>query len=140
MAISANCLHAENSDHLISIGDSYHSKFKNIDALKYYQFAYEQGPENFEILKKLTLTANDCGEDLVETDEIRAKDYFALSVKYAELTKSKYPEETDIYLLLGVSYGNSSRYASGKSRVKLARDVEKNFRKMLELRPDYAPP
>ena len=140
MTILANILYAENATNLISIGDSYHSKFNNIDALKYYEFAYEQDPDNFEILKKLTFTANDCGEDLVETDESKAKNYFALSVKYAELAKSKFPDETDIYLLLGLSYGNSSRYASGKTKVKLARDVEKNFRKMVELRPDYAPP
>jgi len=140
MTVLVNFLYAENTNTLISIGDTYHRKFNNIDALKYYQFAYEQDPENFEILKKLTLTANDCGEDLVETNESKAKEYFKLSVKYAELSKINFPEQKDNYLLLGLSYGNSSRYASGKSKVTLARNVERNFKKMVEHRPDYAPP
>jgi len=121
-------------------GDNFHTAFNNIEALSYYQKAFDADPTSFEILKKLTITANDCGEDQVKVDEEKANEFFTLSVSYAQLAKEKFPEEDDIYLLLGLSYGNSSRYASGKDKVKLARDVEKNFRKMVELRPDYAPP
>ena len=125
---------------LVSNGDIYHAEFNNTDALHYYKMAYESDPQNFELLKKLTITANDCGEDQVEIDEQKAREYFSLSVKYAELAKKNFPQQDDIYLLLGLSYGNSSRYASGKEKVKLARDVERNFKKMTQLRPDYAPP
>ena len=125
---------------LVKQGDQYHSKFNNIAALEAYQKAYKTGPENFEIFKKLTITSNDCGEDQVEVNEEKAKEYFDLSVKYAELAQEKYPDEPEVFLLLGLSYGNSSRYAGGKQKVKLARNVEKNFKKMIELNPDYAPP
>ena len=121
-------------------GDKYHNSFNNAKALSYYQKAFDTDPNSFEIIKKLTITANDCGEDQVEIDEDKAKEYFFQSVKYAELARKNFPDEDDIYLLLGLSYGNSSRYASGKDKVRLARDVENNFSKMLELRPDYAPP
>ena len=121
-------------------GDLFHSNFMNVEALEAYQKAYEINPNNFEIIRKLTITSNDCGEDQVEINEEKAKEYFDLSVKYAELAKEKYPEEPEVYLLLGLSYGNSSRYAGGKEKVKLARNVERNFKKMIELKPDYAPP
>ena len=131
---------AAETDTYLEMGDKYHTEFNNVEALNYYQKAFDADPDNFEIIKKLTITANDCGEDQVEIDEEKANEYFTLSVSYAELAKEKFPYEDDIYLLLGLSYGNSSRYASGKDKVKLARDVEKNFSKMLELSPDYAPP
>jgi len=131
---------ADTTDKYLQMGDIHHRAFNNKDALYYYQKAYESQPDSYEILKKLTLAANDCGEDQVEIDELKASEYFTLSVNYAELTKKQFPDEDDIYLLLGLSYGNSSRYASGKDKVKLARDVEKNFKKMITLRPDYAPP
>ena len=121
-------------------GDLFHSNFMNVEALEAYQKAYELNPDNFEAIRKLTITSNDCGEDQVEINEKEARKYFAQSVKYAELARKKFPDELEVYLLLGLSYGNSSRYAGGKEKVKLARDVEKNFKKMIELKPDYAPP
>ena len=131
---------AENTDIYIKQADAYQLEFNNTDALYYYKKAYDNDEHNFEILKKLTIAANDCGEDQVEINEEKASEYFSLSVYYAELAKQKYPDEDEIYLLLGLSYGNASRYASGKKRVQLARNVEKNFREMVKLRPDYAPP
>ncbi len=131
---------ADNSEMYLKQGDVHQISFNNVEALHYYVKAYENNKDSFQILKKLTIAANDCGEDQVEIDEDKAKEYFSQSVKYAELARKNFPDEDDIYLLLGISYGNSSRYASGKNKVRLARDVEKNFSKMVELRPDYAPP
>jgi len=124
----------------INQGDLYHSNFNNIKALETYQKAYDINSYNFEIIKKLIIASNDCGEDLVEIDDKKAREFFKLSVMYTEIAKDKFPHEKELYLLMGLSYGNSSRYAGGKEKVKLARDVEKNFKKMIELKPDYAPP
>ncbi|MGI9535024.1 MAG: hypothetical protein ACR2NW_08725 [Thermodesulfobacteriota bacterium] len=131
---------ADTFELLVKQGDLFHANFMNVEALEKYQKAYEIKPDSFEILKKLTLTSNDCGEDQVEINEEKAKEYFSMSVKYAELAKEKFPDEAEVYLLLGLSYGNSSRYAGGKKRIKLARDVEKNFKEIIKLKPDYAPP
>ena len=81
-------------------GDLYHSNFNNIKALESYQKAYEVNPDNFEIIKKLIIASNDCGEDQVEVNEDKAKEYFRLSVKYTEKAKEKYPDEPDLFLLL----------------------------------------
>ena len=133
-------VHADTFELFVKQGDLFHSNFMNVEALNAYQKAYEINPDNFEILRKLTITSNDCGEDQVEINEEKAKDFFSQSVKYAELARDKFPYEPEVYLLLGLSYGNSSRYARGKEKVKLARDVERNFKKMIELKPDFAPP
>ena len=121
-------------------GDFYHASFDNLNALLHYKKAYDLNPENFEIIRKIILAYNDCGEDFIEIDENRSREFFSNSVKYAEIAKEKFPNETDTYLLLGLSYGNLSRYTNGKRKLKLARNVETNFKKMVELRPDYAPP
>ncbi|MGI9534131.1 MAG: tetratricopeptide repeat protein [Thermodesulfobacteriota bacterium] len=133
-------VYASTEESFIRQGDLHHSNFNNIKALEYYQKAYEVNPDNFEIIKKLIITSNDCGEDQVEIDEEKAKEYFSLSVRYTEMAKEKYPDKPELFLLLGLSYGNSSRYAEGREKVKLARDVEENFKRMIELEPDYAPP
>ena len=126
-------------DDFIHRGDEYHSKFENVKALKEYKKAYELNPENFLVLKKLTLASNDCGEDLKGSDMEKAKEYFGESVKYAELAKEKLPGDPDVYFLLAISYGNLSRYTGGKDKVKLARNVEDNLQKSIKHRPDFAP-
>ena len=125
--------------YFLDLGDTYHRTFNNQQALKEYKKAYEINPDNYETLRRLTLVSNDCGEDYKETNTEKAKDYFRMAVEYAELSKEKFPTKSENYLLLAVSYGNLARYTSGKDKVKIARDVEKNFRKMIENHPDFAP-
>ncbi len=130
---------ADTADQYIAIGDKYYNEYRNHEALAEYQKAYELGGDSFEILKRLTLTANDCGEELRDTDMETAKKYFRQSVAYAELANRKYPDVPETHFLLAISYGNLARYSKGKKKVKLARNVEENLQKMIELKPEFAP-
>ena len=120
-------------------GDKYHSQFENKKALDEYKKAYEIDPDSLLVLSKLTLTSNDSGEDLRDTDMKKAKEYFRESVKYAELANEKFPDNPDVYFLLAISYGNLSRYTGGRDKVKLARNVEENLQKSIKYKPDFAP-
>lgn len=139
MFLTFDLVMAQTAEEFVSTGDQYYKAFNNFDAVKQYEKAYSLNTHNFEILKKLTLTYNDCGEDLRNTDINRAKEFFKKSIKYAELAKQHYPNEPDIHFLLAVSYGNLARYVRGREKVRLARDVEKNLKKMIEVKPDFAP-
>ncbi|MGI9534986.1 MAG: hypothetical protein ACR2NW_08535 [Thermodesulfobacteriota bacterium] len=139
LSLNTGITFSQTFEDFVRFGDEYHSKFENLKALEEYKKAYHLNPDNFLILKKLTLTSNDCGEDLRGTDMEKAKNYFRESVSYAELAKEKFPDEPDVYFLLAISYGNLSRYTGGKDKVKLARNVEENLQKTIKYKPDFAP-
>ena len=120
-------------------GNIYYNEFNSEAALNEYKKAYELDQNNFEILNALTMTANDCGEDLRDTDMEAAKQYFRQSIDYAELAKEKFPNVPETYFLLALSYGNLARYSNGKKKIKIARNVEYNLQKVIELKPDFAP-
>ena len=130
---------ADSAGKYIVSGDKYYSEYDNPAALAEYQKAYAIDPDSFEILKRLTLTSNDCGEDLRDTDMEAAKQYFRESVAYAKIAREKYPDVPEIHFLLAISHGNLARYSNGKEKVKLARNVESNLQKMIELKPDFFP-
>lgn len=132
-------LYADTAEQYVADGDKYYSNFRLASALSEYKKAYDIDPDNFEILKRLTLTSNDCGEDLRDTDMEEAKRYFRDSVSYAKLAQEKFPDMPETHFLLAISYGNLARYSNGKKKVKLARDVEQNLQKMIELKPEFAP-
>ena len=58
---------ADSAGEYMVSGDKYYNEYDNLAALAEYQKAYAIDPESFEILKRLTLTSNDCGEDLRDT-------------------------------------------------------------------------
>ena len=123
----------------IEEGDLLREQFENLKALEKYQQAYSLNQDSFEIIKKLTLTYNDCGEDFRDTDMEKAKEYFRKSSYYAELASKKFSEKHFNYFLLAISYGNLARYTSGKEKVSLARNVENNLKAMINYKPDFAP-
>jgi len=139
LSVNFSNLSANPADKFLARGDIYYNKFNSKAALSEYKKAYYLDKNNFEILKRLTITSNDVGEDLRDTDMDLAKYYFRQSVTYAEQVKEQFPDVPETHFLLALSYGNLARYSKGKDKVKLARNVEKNLQKMIELRPDFAP-
>ena len=138
-SVIINPLYAQTAQEYMALGDIYYKEFKNPEALAEYKSAYELDQDSFEILKRLTLTSNDCGEDLRDTDMEKAKMHFRESVAYAELANSKFPNVPETHFLLAISYGNLARYSKGKDKVKLARNVEENLQKIIRLKPEFAP-
>jgi len=139
LSVNINAAFTFTVEEHVENGDKLYSNFNNAAVLNEYKKAYELDQNSFEILKRLSLTSNDSGEDLRDSDMETAKEYFKESVRYAEFTMEKFPEEPDTHFLLAISYGNLVRYSKGKEKVRLARNVEQNLQKMIELKPGFAP-
>lgn len=124
---------------LVKKGDGYYSKFDNLDALGEYERAYEQRPDDFEILNRLTRTYNDVGEDYKDKKSEKAVEYLEKGFKLAELMKEKYPQRPETYFYLAATRGNLALFRGGKEKVKLGRDVEGYARKAVEIDPYCGP-
>lgn len=139
LSVNIHSVFADSADEFVAKGDEYYNEFNSVAALNEYEKAYELDQNNYEIIKRLTLTVNDCGEDLRQTDIEISKQFFRQSVAYAELARKNFPDVPETHFLLAISYGNLARYSKGKEKLKLARDVEYNLKKMVELKPEFAP-
>ncbi|HEX3035183.1 MAG TPA: hypothetical protein VHT73_08625 [Thermodesulfobacteriota bacterium] len=138
---------AEDYNSMIEKGDKYYEQFNNLKALEEYKKAYQLSPNSFEALMKLTRAYNDVGEDIKgirfrQEDKVipdKAGEYFEKSTQYAELLHKKFPDKAQSYFFLAVTYGNLAIFKGGKEKVRLARDVEKNAKKTIEIDPEFAP-
>lgn len=132
-------VYSETVEQLVEKGESYREKFENLDAAISYEEAYGMKSNNFEILKKMIISYNNAGEDHRDKDRDKAEKFFSKAIEYAEISIDKFPEKEDNHFLLALTYGNMARFSDGKRKVELARNVESNIKKMIELRPDFAP-
>lgn len=124
---------------LVQKGDKYYAKFDNTDALTEYKQAYDQEPDDWEALMKLTRAYNDIGEEYKDKSSQKAVDYFEKGFELAELMKEKYPQSPESYFYMAVTRGNLAMFKGGKDKVKLGRDVEQYAKKAIELDPNYGP-
>jgi tetratricopeptide (TPR) repeat protein len=139
---------AEDYNSYIQQGDKYYEQFENQKALEEYKKAYESSPNSFVALMKLTRAYNDVGEDIKgikfrREDELnsnkKVEEYFKTAAKYAELLQKEFPDKADSYFLLAATYGHLALYKDGREKVRLARDVEKNSKRAIQLDPRYIP-
>jgi tetratricopeptide (TPR) repeat protein len=138
---------AEDYNSYIQKGDEYYNQFDNLRALDEYKKIYELAPDSFDALMKLTRAYNDVGEDIrgikfnpeTESHSKEVKEYFNEAVKYAQLLYLKFPDRAESYFYLAVTYGNLALFKGGKEKVRIARDVETNCQKAIELDPQFIP-
>jgi len=139
---------AEDYQSYIEQGDKYYEQFDNQKALEEYKKAYELFPKSFDALMKLTRAYNDVGEDVKgikfrQEDETtgnkKVEEYFKTAVKHAETLQREFPDRADSYFLLAATYGHLALFHGGKKKVKLARDVEQNSKKAIQLDSEYIP-
>ncbi|WP_339137480.1 MAG: tetratricopeptide repeat protein [Candidatus Electrothrix sp. GW3-4] len=126
---------AQTSDLHMKQGDIFYRQFNNRNALDSYKRALEMQPGDFECLSKVVRAYNDVGEDL-SSDE--SEQYYEQAVQYAEQLQEMFPDKAESYYQLAVSYGNLALLRGSKEKVKLSGSVEKNIRKAIAMKPDYA--
>lgn len=126
---------AQTSDLHMKQGDIFYRQFNNRNALASYKKALETQPNNFDCLSKIVRAYNDIGEDLSSEE---SEQYYEQAVQYAEKLQQMFPDKAESYYRLAVSYGNLALLRGSKEKVKLSGSVEKNIRKALAMKPDYA--
>ncbi|MFW5775481.1 MAG: tetratricopeptide repeat protein [Chitinivibrionales bacterium] len=127
---------AQQCQSLLSQGDSLHQRYENKQALNKYQAAYEQCPQNYEALMKMTRVLNDVGEDIGGE---QSASYYQQAIAYAETLQAKYPDSVQSYFLESAAAGNLALYRGGREKVKLSRAVINNTNKAIELDSSYSP-
>jgi tetratricopeptide (TPR) repeat protein len=138
---------AEDYNTYIQEGDQYYAQFDNLKALEAYKRAYELAPDSFEVLVRLTRAYNDVGEDVKgikfkpdqETNSKEVEEYFSQAAQYAEQLHQKFPDKAESYFYLAATYGHLALFKGGKEKVKLARNVEENSKKAIDLDPQFIP-
>lgn len=138
---------AEDYNAYIQKGDEYYNKFDNLRALDEYKKAYELAPGSFDALMKLTRAYNDVGEDIKgvkfnrekQSHSKEVKEYFNEAANYAQLLYQKFPDRAESYFYVAVTYGHLALFQGGKEKVRIARDVETNSQKAIDLDPQFIP-
>lgn len=118
-------------------GDVYHERYDNIDAVKSYEKAFKDSPNNYWVLSKLTLAYDDAGEEMLELKKMDdAEVYVNKAVSTAELLQSKYPDSALSYTYLALSYGNIAMFKGGREKIKYAFKVKLNAEKAMKMNPE----
>lgn len=122
-------------------GDEFHNKFDNVNAVLNYEKAFEISPDNYEVLKKLTIASNDAGEEYFELRKREeAEKYINKAVQYAEIFRQKYPDSADVYCYIAMSYGNLAMFKGDKEKIRLAKIIEENAKKSIKMNPNQFVP
>jgi tetratricopeptide (TPR) repeat protein len=115
-------------------GDEFHKKFDNVNAVINYEKAYKIAPANYEVLFKLVWAYNDAGEEFFELRNMKESEkYINHAISYAEKFHKLYPDSASTYCYLAMSYGNLATFKGGNEKIKLARKVEENAKKSIEI-------
>jgi tetratricopeptide (TPR) repeat protein len=125
----------------IDKGDESYKKFDNVDALSYYEKAYEITPNNFDVLLRLVKTYNAAGEEFYEyRKRTEAEFYINKALDIADKFRNKFPDSSAAYTYLAMSNGNIALFKGGKEKIKYANLVEQNARKSISINPNaYLP-
>jgi tetratricopeptide (TPR) repeat protein len=127
---------SKGAEEYLKTGDQLYKKFDILNAAKNYERAFNIDPDNYKAMLKLVRIYNDIGEDFHEKrDRTRSELYIKKAVNMAELFKENYPDSADAYTYIAMSYGNLAMYEGGKEKVKLAKKIEENAKKSIEMDP-----
>ncbi len=131
-------LNAQDVKDLLNKGDEAYNKFNNIEAINYYEKAYRQTPDNYDVLFRLSRTYNDAGEELKDLNKKdEAESYMNKALDFSQKFVEQYPDSAAAYSFLAVSYGNVALFKGSKEKVKYAHKVEDNAKKAMSLNPDF---
>jgi tetratricopeptide (TPR) repeat protein len=125
------------AEDFVTEGDYFYEKFDNLKALEKYEKAYSLDPDNYDVLLRLARTYNDAGEEFYEMRKMEeAESYINKGVKFAELFKNKFPDSAAAYTYMAMAYGNLALFKGGNEKVKLAKKIEENAKRALNMDPD----
>jgi tetratricopeptide (TPR) repeat protein len=125
---------SKGAEEYLKAGDDFYKKFDFQNAAGNYEKAFKIEPDNYDVMLKLARIYNDIGEDFYEKrNQEESEKYIRKAVEIAELFKEKYPDSADAYAYIAMSYGNLALYEGGKEKVKLAKRIEVNAKKSIEI-------
>jgi tetratricopeptide (TPR) repeat protein len=121
---------------MLDSGDVSYGEFNNGLALDWYRRAFEQCPDSYEALMKMTRAYIDMGQSV---GVFKPESLFMTGLRFADSLRTRYPDSSQGYFLTSVAAGSLCLIRKGARKVMLVRIVERNARKAIELAPDFAP-
>ena len=115
-------------------GDSLRAAFDTDGALQAYLKANEEEPENTTYIWKIVREYADRGIFADDDDQMKA-DYIEAE-QWARKCVSMAPEDGNCHLYLAVAVGRIAESESGKTKVKLSREVNEEAAKSIDLNPN----
>jgi tetratricopeptide (TPR) repeat protein len=123
---------------LLKKGDEAYDNFNNISAIEYYEKAYKLDSDNYDILLRLAKAYNSTADELFITrQKDKADPYIVKAVYYSELLQEKFPDSAASYAYLSMAYGTQAQVLGNRERIKMAKKVEENSLKAIEISPDF---
>ncbi len=134
-------IHPTDIHSLIKEGNELYKKFDNLKALEKYKQAHELDSTNYIALAKLTKVYNDIsGEYKEQRKDSISSVYVKLGMKYAEIFHKMFPDSALTYTYLAWSYGGMAKLVGSKEKIKLAKRIEENAKKSIQINPnDFMP-
>jgi len=127
---------AQDCRELLDSGDVHYRKFEDSKALEFYKKAMKLCPGTYEPLMKTTRAYNDVGEDVGGKASIG---WFKTAMQYTDTMQKLYPDSLQSYFLKAAAAGNLALSSGGRTKVELARTVERNSKKAIAIDSSYAP-
>jgi tetratricopeptide (TPR) repeat protein len=128
---------AESFDELVAQAQVRHDAFDLAGALAACERAHGLEPARLEGLTCLSHMHNDIG---VSGARRAAEPHYLKAIEYATQAQSKYPDKAVAQFWAAASYGNLALLKGGKEKVRLARNLERDAKRAIELDPSFAPP
>jgi len=115
-------------------GDSLFLALKYEEALKYYESAYRENPQDYETLWRLSMAYLSIGEGL--KDEKEAESYYQKALDFAKMATEANLNGDWGWTYLAASYGRIALSKGGKEKVKYAMLIKESVLKALSLNPN----
>ena len=115
-------------------GDSLRATFDTDGALEAYLKANEEEPENTIFIWKIVREYADKG--IFEDDDDEMEAAYAEGERWARKCVAMAPEDGNCHLYLSIAVGRIAESESGKTKVRLSREVNEEAAKSIELNPN----
>ena len=124
----------DNVQQLLEKGNAAYMAFDNQAALENFQKALELDPGNFEAAWKTARALTDVGKALGGDAE---KEKYIAAGKVARKCIERHGNEAAAHFALAWAIDRLARFEGGKKKIKMAKEVEIEAKKALELNPQH---
>jgi tetratricopeptide (TPR) repeat protein len=122
----------------LKLGNDTYKKFNNLVALSFYKKAYSLDTNSYKALLGMVKSYSSLFDEYEESEKENneLKGFAQEGINYSNKLVNLFPDSSQSYSYLAISYGHLADISSGKQRVMLAKMVESTAKEAIEKNPD----